>query len=390
MEYFNSQKIQIYINLSHLVHNVRVLKKHLGPSFFCPVVKTDGYGHNLSVIIPTLEKEDIDAIAVSSVDDGVYVRSLLKRPLSILIFTADYSHGEVQACFDYQLTPVIGQMSDFYKFKTIHKHLDIHLKFNTGLHCYGFSIQEAEFIKNQLDKNPYLNLKGVSTHLAKSSDAGIKDGCTFLQQKEFSKVQKIFGHQNYHYQNSACLLLQGDIGIGARPGIAMYGVIPPTHRPVSIDLKPVMSFETKLIHIRKIEEGASVSYGHEWTAKRPSTIGLIQVGYSDGLKRHLSPHQIHFLIEGQRVPQIGVIRMNCCLVDLTDIKADLQIGTNVVIFGKSQKSYLSIEEQASKLSMTAYELLTSIRSNIVRIPIEKEMNKEWQGRQDFQPTAHGF
>ena len=385
MGYFNSQKTQVHVNLSHLVHNVKVLKKHLGPSFFCPVVKTDGYGHNLSVIIPILEKEDIDAIAVSSFDEGVYVRSLLKRSLPILIFTADYSHEEVQACFEHQLTPVIGQMSDFYKFKNVHKHLDIHLKFNTGLYCYGFSVCEAEFIKSQLTKNSYLHLKGVSTHLAKSYDAGMKDGCTFLQQQEFSKVQKVFGHQNYHYQNSACLLLEGDIGIGARPGIALYGVAPPTHRPVSVDLKPVMSFETRLVHIRKIEKGTSVSYGYEWTAKRTSTIGLIPVGYSDGLKRHLTPHQMYFLIEGERMPQIGVIRMNCCLVDLTDIKTDLQIGTKVVIFGRSQKAYLSIEEQASKLSMTSYELLTSIRSNIVRIPTGKEINKEWQGRQDSNP-----
>ena len=387
MGYFNSEKTQVHINLSHLAHNARVLKKHLGSSFYCPVVKTDGYGHNLSLIIPILEKEDIDAIVVSSIDEGVCVRSLLKRNLTILVFAADYSRSEVQACFDHQLTPVIGQMSDFYKFKNAHKHLDIHLKFNTGLYCYGFSVEEAEFIKNQLSNNSYLQLKGVSTHLAKSYDAGVKGGCTFLQQKEFSQIQKIFGDQNYHYQNSACLLLQGDIGIGARPGIALYGIIPPTCRPVSIDLKPVMSFETRLVNIRKIKKGTSVSYGHEWTAKRSSTIGLIPVGYSDGLKRHLSPHQMYFLVEGQRAPQIGVIRMNCCLLDLTDIKTDLQIGTKVVIFGRSQNAYLSVEEQAGKLSMTAYELLTSIRPNIVRIPVE---SKKWQGRAGFEPATYGF
>ena len=369
-----TQKTQVHINLSHLAHNVRVLKTHLGPHSFYPVVKTDGYGHNASLVVPILEKENIDAFVVSSVDEGVYVRSLLKKPIPILIFTADYSYDEIQACFDSHLTPVIGQMSDFFKFKNMNKNLDIHLKFNTGLHCYGFSIKEAEFIKNQLNKISHLHLKGVSTHLANSYDAGLEGGCTFLQQKEFSKVQKIFGNQNYHYQNSACLLLQGDIGIGARPGIALYGIIPPTHKTVSIDLKPVMSFETRLINIRNIEKGMSVSYGHEWTAKRPSTIGLIPVGYSDGLKRHLNNQQMYFLIEGQKVPQIGVIRMNCCLVDLTDIKANVQIGTKVVIFGMSQKTYLPIEEQARKLSMTSYELLTSIRPNLIRISIEKETN----------------
>ena len=388
MRYFDSQKTQIHINLSHLGHNVRVLKKHLGPHFFYPVVKTDAYGHDLSLVVPALEKEGVDAFVVSSVEDGVYVRSLLKRDIPILIFTADYSHDEIQACFDSRLTPVIGQMSDFFKFKNIHKHLDIHLKFNTGLHCYGFSTCEAEFIKNQLSQNSYLHLKGVSTHLAKSYDAGLEGGCTFLQQKEFSKVQKIFGHQNYHYQNSACLLLEGNIGIGARPGIALYGVKPPTHKDVSIDLKPVMSFETKLITIRKIEKGMSVSYGHEWTAKRPSTIGLIPVGYSDGLKRHLNHQQMYFLIEGQKVPQVGVIRMNCCLVDLTDIKANVQIGTKVVIFGLSQKVYLPIEEQAGKLDMTCYELLTSIRPNLIRVPKETEKEINFKPASTYKQTQN--
>ena len=83
---------------------------------------------------------------------------------------------------------------------------------------------------------------------------------------------------------------------------------------------------------------------------------------------------MYFLIEGQKVPQIGVIRMNCCLVDLTDIKANVQVGTEVVIFGMSQKTYLPIEDQANKLSMTCYELLTSVGSHLVRVPIEKEVN----------------
>ena len=147
-----------------------------------------------------------------------------------------------------------------------------------------FSVQEATFIKNQLNQSPYLHLRGVSTHLASSYDAGVRGWVYFSATTRIFKSTKIFGHQNYHYQNSACLLLQGDIGIGARPGIALYGVAPPTHKPVSVDLKPVMSFKTKLISIREIEKGMSVSYGHEWTAKRPSTIGLIPVGYSDGLK----------------------------------------------------------------------------------------------------------
>ena len=365
-------KAQIYINLSHLVHNVRLLKKHLGPYFFCPVVKANAYGHGLSLVVPTLENENIHAFCVSSVQEGIQVRSLLKQAIPILVFTADYNIDEIYACFDSDLTPVIGQMSDLLRFKSIHKKINIHLKFNTGLNCYGFSTKEANWVKNQLYKSPYLNLIGVATHLAKSYDAGSDEGCTALQQKEFSSVQKIFGHQNYHYQNSACLLLQGDIGVGARPGIALYGVIPPTYRSVSIDLKPVMSFETQLINIRKIEKGACVSYEHQWKAKRPSTIGLIPIGYADGLRRYLKDHQIHFLIEGQKVAQIGVIRMNCCLVDLTDLKANVQIGTKVVILGISHKEQISAQQLAYELSITPYELLTGIRSDIVRIPVVKK------------------
>lgn len=362
-------KSKVQINLSHLAHNTRLLKKHLGPHFFCPVVKANAYGHGLPLIIPALENENINAFCVSSVQEGIQVRSLLKKAIPILVFTADYSAEEIHACFESDLTPVIGQMSDLFRFKNVHKKINIHLKFNTGLNCYGFSIEEAKLVKNYLQENPYLNLVGVATHLAKSYDAGLKDGCTALQQKEFLSIQKVFGDQNYHYQNSACLLLEGDIGIGARPGIALYGVIPYTHRSVSIDLKPVMSFETQLINIIKIKKGSCVSYEHQWKAERPSTIGLIPIGYADGLRRYLGKHQIHFLIEGQKAAQIGVIRMNCCLVDLTDIKANVQIGTKVIILGPSDGKQISAQQLAYQLSITPYELLTGIRSDLIRIPV---------------------
>lgn len=364
------KKTQIKINLSHLRHNVRLLKQHLGPYFFCPVVKANAYGHGLSLIIPCLETENIDALCVSSIEEAVHVRSLLQRPIPILIFTAHYDLEDIQACWDHHLTPVIGQISDLLKFQALHKPLNIHLKFNTGLNCYGFSIKEAEFVKETIAKSPYLHITGIATHLAKSYDAGCPDGCTALQEKAFRKVQKVFGQQNYHYQNSGCLVLQGNIGIGGRPGLAIYGVMPYTYKPVSMDLKPVMSFETQIIQLQNVTKNMSVSYEHKWTAQRPSTIGLIPIGYADILKRNIEGRHIHFLIKGQLVPLIGVIRMNCCLLDLTDIQGDIQIGEKVVIFGKSENKHISIYNLVHKSGLTPYEIFTSIRSNTPRTAIE--------------------
>ena len=259
--------------------------------FFCPVVKVNAYGHGLSLIVQALQNENIDAFCVASVDEAVQCRSFLTKPIPIIIFTADYTSYEIQACLDYNLTPVIGQMTDLIRFQSASFKLNIHLKFDTGLHCHGFSIDEMSTIKEQLAQSPYLNLTGVATHLAKAYDAGLKDGYSFIQQKQFIQIQKLFGPQNYHYQNSACILLQKDITCGGRPGIALYGVLPYTHKPVSVDLRPVMSFQTHLINIRKIKKGVAVSYEHQWTAKRDSCDWLDSHRLCRWLKKKLNQRE---------------------------------------------------------------------------------------------------
>lgn len=378
-------KTCIKINTAHLRHNVKVLKKHLGPYFFCPVVKVNAYGHGLPLIARCLESENIDAFCVSSFEEGVQVRRSLYKPIPILVFTADYNPDEVRACREYHLTPVIGQTSDLFKFQDLRHKLDVHLKFNTGLNCYGFSTKDAQFVKDYLMDNPFLKVTGIATHLAQSYDAGQTDGCTAMQEKEFSKVQRVFGEQNYHYQNSACLLLQGNIGVGGRPGLALYGILPYTHRSVKMDLKPVMSFQTQVISIRHIEKGMSVSYEHQWTAQRKSIIGLIPIGYADALKRNLEGRQIHFLIKGQLAPLIGVIRMNCCLLDLTDVKGHIEVGERVVIFGESEDQQLSIKDLASQSGLTPYEMFTSIRSDIPRqLADNKEYVSHFGEREDLE------
>ena len=361
------QKTQIKLNLSNLRHNVRLLKKHLGPYFFCPVVKSNAYGHGLTPIIQCLETEDIDAFCVSSVEEGMQVRFLLQRPIPIIVFTTDYDNEDVKACLDCHLTPVLCQPADLLRWKGIRQKHNIHLKFNTGLNCYGFSIKEAPTLKSECTSHPYLHLTGIATHLAQSYDAGSTDGCTAQQEKQFLEVQKVFGPHNYHYQNSACLVQQGNIGIGGRPGLAIYGILPFTHHPVAMDLKPVMSFETQIIQIRTIEKGESVSYQQEWTAQRKSTIGLIPIGYADALKRNLEGRSVYFLIKGQRTPLIGVIRMNCCLLDLTDIKGLIEVGEKVLIFGSSRRQQLSVQDLANQSGFTPYEIFTSLRSDIPRI-----------------------
>ena len=157
--------------------------------------------------------------------------------------------------------------------------------------------------------------------------------------------------------------------------LASYGCRPETSFPVTCNLKPVMQLESCLLSFQEIKAGESVSYSSTWTAERDSLIGVVQIGYADGLKRCLS-NKVSFLVAGQRVPQVGNICMDYCMVDLTKVRDQVKEGQQVVIFGQQADKIISVEEVASLASTIPYEILTSIASRVNRQYKEDESREE--------------
>jgi alanine racemase len=148
-----------------------------------------------------------------------------------------------------------------------------------------------------------------------------------------------------------------------RPGLSLYG-ISPNPALIEADLRPIMSLKTRVVQLRPFADGESVSYGRTYVTKGAETIAVVPIGYADGLHRALSG-KMEMFVHGQRVPQVGRICMDMCMLNVTDIEKT-SVGDEVTVFGGDEDESPSVYEQARLAGTIPYEMLTSVSSRVPR------------------------
>jgi alanine racemase len=150
-----------------------------------------------------------------------------------------------------------------------------------------------------------------------------------------------------------------------RPGLALYGLPPVPAVRELIDLQPVMTFKTRLMQLKRVPAETGVSYGHTFLTSRPSSIGVLPVGYADGYQRGLQ-HGGEVLIRGRRAPVVGAICMDLTMVDLTDVP-DARTGDEVILWGGSGPTALSVNDVARIARTISYEMLSTVGRRVARV-----------------------
>ncbi len=370
----NSRGTYAEINLEHLRQNIKFIRSKVNTNaFFCPMIKADGYGHGDVIIGRELERQNVSAVGVISIEEGISLRQAGLQ-LPILTF-GSFDDAFAREVIEFKLTPVISSYSQLESLKPyIDSTIKIHLKFNTGMNRLGFTPEQATELSEKLD--PAFEVQGICTHFLNGEDADTAEGFCAQQLKKFSKIESAFIRRKplVHYLNSAAALvglyppkdniLSHSLGVGTRPGISIYGISPVTKKH-SHNLKPVMSIHSRIELIQKVKSGDVVSYGPQWKATRDSTIGVIPIGYADGYLRTLT-NKSEMLYKGVRVPVCGIVCMDYCMVDLTDIKTSAQIGDKIVVIGEDQGQSISVSELAQKTNTIPYEILTRIGKRVTR------------------------
>ena len=159
-----------------------------------------------------------------------------------------------------------------------------------------------------------------------------------------------------------------------RPGIATYGVLPSADLAGRIELKPVMSLRTTIFQLRDYEPGISVSYGRAYTTTGRQRIAVVGIGYADGLSRSFS-NRISFLLHGRRVPQVGRICMDMCMVDVSSVP-EAKVGDVVTVFGEDSGEHIPVDDLAAQLGTISYEVLCGINKRIPRIYLDGQTQTE--------------
>lgn len=361
--YLSSQAHQsvLEINLSALEDNVRYLKTFLKEQTkVVAMVKADSYGCGACQVAMALEKNNlVDYFAVAFADEGVELRSYgIQKPIMVMTPEQD----SVDIIKQYNLEPVIHSFTVLKRF--LNDKIDIHIKLDTGMHRLGFNDVDLERLINILKKHSNLHIKSVFSHLYGADDEAL-DKYT-LQQIELYKTMsdKIIKSFDYkiirHLSNSAATVrfpqAQFDM---VRLGIAMYGI--GVDEQEQKHLKYVHRLHTVITQVRDIDRGEDVSYSRKFVSKNKMRIGVIPVGYADGLNRHLGNENAEVYCKGYFCKIIGNICMDMCMIDITN--TDIQEGDTVVIFGQENP----VEKLSNALQTIPYEIFTGISKRIKRI-----------------------
>lgn len=246
------------------------------------------------------------------------------------------------------------------------KPLKLHIKIDSGMGRIGVRKQtELTALYNAIDANEHLLIDGIFTHFATADE---EDSTQYNEQLAtfVSFVESLPKKPRLvHAANTAATLNKEDVQFDAvRFGISMYGLAPSPYvdKHLPFSLKPALSLESELVHVKKIEQGDKVSYGGNYVATKEEWIGTMPIGYADGLLRGLAGQEV--LIQGNRVPIIGRICMDQCMIKLP---YEMSVGEKVILIGQQQQEEIQMKEWSDRLQTIVYEIPCMLTSRIPRI-----------------------
>ncbi len=395
-------KSWVEISEERLAANYKALVRVAGDDMpVVAVVKANAYGHGAKVCAPVLARAGAEWLGVADAEEGVAVRGALtaagtsqERQPRILVMCGSLQE-DAETIVRYRLTPIawtrqqMEWLAEAVERCGAGSPLAVHLKIDTGMARQGITPgEELRELLAWLAGQPSLRLEGVMTHFASAEVAN--SPLTLRQRERFEQAVSAVAAAGLHpawvhaansstIDNSSGSGSGSDCGsliwlrdvassIGARAmvraGVALYGYCLPVEGGRSLvqpDLRPVMTWKTRVIDIREVKAGDTVGYNATFTARRPMRLALLPVGYSDGLRRELSASDSTpggwVMAGGHRAMIVGRVSMNLTVLDVTDIPG-VSVGDEVVLMGDG----ITADDHARLAHTISYEILCGVRA----------------------------
>ncbi len=376
------QRAWAEVDLDAISHNVKGIKNIIRPDVkLMAVVKADAYGHGAFEVAKTCLESGAERLAVAFVDEAVELR---RKGIEVPILLLGVSMPDaIESIIKYDITPAVAGV-EFAKQLSkaavaAKKTVKVHIKADTGMFRIGFqfagdSEQRLETVEKivEISKLPNIEIEGMFTHLSTADETGRdyteKQFENFMELDEKLKARGV-QIPIRHVANSAGQIrypkLQLDM---VRAGIILYGLYPSaevSYEP--LDLKPAMKFKARIVNIKNIQKGDSISYGRSFTAEKETKLATISVGYADGYSRIMSG-RAEVSLKGKKVPQVGRICMDQCMIDVSGVN-NIDIGDEVTLFGDEA---VSAESVAANLGTINYEVVCMVGRRVPRIYIKDQ------------------
>lgn len=318
-----------------------------------PMVKADAYGVGAAAVVRALEPIAPYAYGVATVAEGRELRALgIARP--ILVFTPLLA-DELAAAAASDLTPTLGSAASISAWSATGR--PYHLAIDTGMNRAGISWRDVASLRDAVRATPPA---GAFTHF---HSAELDDGTVAEQEQRFRAALGELGVEVpfLHTENSAAIARSAGQWQAIRPGVFLYGVGSGDGAPLHPD--PVVTMRARVVDLRTIEPGDSVSYDATYRATSRARIATVAVGYGDGYPRGAS-NRATALLHGTRVPLRGLVTMDMIMLDVTAVPCE--IGDVATLIGRDHDDVITVEEVARDAHMSPYELLTGLRGRLER------------------------
>jgi alanine racemase len=373
-----AELVWVELDASAPDHNLRELRKCLRNGvLLCAVIKGNAYGHGFRQIAGLVPSADW--LAVNSLEEGTELRAMgEKRPVLVLghVPLADLSRAAAAeldlTVYNRETLEALGACSG-----DLARPVRLHLKVETGTGRQGILPEEVRPFAEKLTALPHVRLAGVSTHFANIEDTlnheyALGQLARFRQALKELKRLGVVPEFLHTASTAAAILFPRTHFNLVRAGIGVYGLWPSREtylatvmgrRPLP-ELRPVLSWKTRIVQIKTLPEGSYVGYGCSYRTTRVTRVAVLPVGYADGYDRALG-NSAYVLIQGRRAPVVGRVCMNLTMVDVTDIP-QLRLEQEVVLLGESGQERISAETMAGWAGTISYEVVTRISPSLER------------------------
>ena len=355
------------VDLEALRENLAWIRHRAGPRIkVITVVKADAYGHGLKPIAGLLMQSGTDIFGVANLIEAQAIRSVGKGWPILMLGACLPDEIEAVVCDD--IMPTISSVAEAEKFSAVatkaNKTVLAHVKIDTGMGRLGAAPEQAFQLIRKIKACPFLKLQGIYTHFA-----AVEDDAEFSRQ-QIDVFKTVLGEIKaggirvpmVHANNSGAILLErSSIFNAVRPGLLVFGIIPPGQRPVECTVRPALSWKCRVSLVRDVPRGSRLSYGGTFIAPKNMRVATLSAGYGDGYLRAGS-NRAQVLIRGKRCPVVGRITMDQMLADVSHVPK-VAAGDEVALIGGN----ISANDVAAWAGTIPWEVLTAITYRVPRV-----------------------
>lgn len=359
---------RVEVDLGRIAYNMKQIREMAGPEVaIMPVIKANGYGHGAAAIAPTLIEEGAAYLAVATLTEALELKAAnMSWPVFIMGHTPDRLLHHVvdkditQTIFSFEQAELLNELSG-----KADKRTKVHIKVDTGFHRLG-KVPSAAFADEvcRISALPNVEVEGIFTHLALTGDSENEE--QFRQFTDFITELESRGcsFRYKHIADSIACVDFPEYRLNMiRPGALIYGMV--GYHKGHLEVKQALSFKTAISQLHQVSEGEGVSYDYLWKAGRDSIIATLPFGYADGYPRNLRDKG-YVIINGVKAPLVGVICMDQCMADVTDVP-DVCEGMEAVIYGDGTDGSMTIAEASTLAGTNKNDIIARITARPPRV-----------------------